>query len=112
MTIKQSFRSYDLGISTFPQGLRQVYVSKKGVITFSWNEVECEQKNGVVLGHEIKLYSDEQVYTRKVFGSSTTVAILPQRKFHSSLPKAISVAAFNEAGVGSHCPPVNISQLG
>ena len=115
MTIKRYFPPYDLGISAFPQGLKQVYiynVSKKGIIAFSWNEVECEQRNGAVIGYEIKLYFDEHVYTRRVDGSLTTVAILRQWKSNSSFPKAISVAAINEAGAGSHCPPVNISQLG
>ena len=113
MTLKHFFLSYDLGIPAFPRGLKQVFIiPKKGIIAFSWNEVECEERNGVVVGYEVKLYSDEQVCTKRVFGTFTTVPTLPQWASNFSFPKAISVAAFNEAGIGSHCPPVNISELG
>ena len=107
------FHFLDLGISAFPQGLKQERnISQTGGITFSWKEVDCEQRNGVLLGYEIKLYYDEQVCTGRVVQSITTFTIPPLRKPELCFPKAISVAAINEVGVGNHCPPVNVTLLG
>ena len=113
MTFKLTLSFFDLGISAIPQDLKQVHnMSKIGGITFSWKAVDCEQKNGVLLGYEIKLYNGEQVYTRTVFESGTIFTILPQWKPELCFPKAISVAAINEVGVGNHCLPVNIDLSG
>ena len=74
--------------------------------------MECEQRNGALLGYEIKLYYDEETHTEVVVKSVTTFTILPQLKPKLFLPKAISVAAINEVGVGDHCPPVNVNLSG
>ena len=83
-----------------------------GGITFSWRSVERAQRNGVLLGYEVKMYSDEKVYTQTVPEYMTTFTILQESKHRFSFPNAISVAAINEVGVGNHCPPVNINQSG
>ena len=102
----------DLGISVYNQGLKQEYdISKVGSIKFSWKEVECEQRSGVFIGYEIKLYFDEDVYTRKVAGSVTTYTIQPEEWPGFCFPNAISVAAINGIAV-THCPPVEISLVG
>ena len=108
-----SFAFHNLGISAIPQGLKQeCNMFQTEGITFSWKKVDCEQRNGLFFGYEIKLYYDEEVYTRRVVESITTFTILPQWKPELCFPKAISVAAINEVGVGDHCPPVNISLSG
>ena len=113
MTFKLTLSFHALGINAVPQDLKQVHnMSKIGGIIFNWKAVECEQRNGVLLGYEIKLYSDEQVYSRTVVESGTIFTILPQWKPDFHFPKAISVAAINEVGVGNHCPPVNIDLSG
>ena len=113
ITLKITFPFYDLGISAVPQGLKQEFnKSKIGGTTFIWKELDCEQRNGVLLGYEIKLYYDKEVLTRRVVESVTTFTILPQWKPEFSFPKAISVAAVNEVGVGNHCPPVKINLSG
>ena len=113
ITFKLTFLLYDLGITAFPQHLKQEYnMSKTGGIIFSWKALDCEQRNGLLLGYEIKLYNDEQVYTRSVVESVTIFIIRPQWKPDFHFPNAISVAAINEVGVGSHCPPVSIDLSG
>ena len=65
------FAFYELGISSFPQALKQEFnipVCEARGIVFSWNEMNCEQRNGVLLGYEIKLYFDEEVSTGRVVG--------------------------------------------
>ena len=74
--------------------------------------MDCEQRNGVLLGYEIKLYYDEEVCTERVVTPITTFTIPPQWKPELCFPKAISVAAINEVGVGNHCPPVNVTLSG
>ena len=74
--------------------------------------MQCEERNGVLLGYEIKLYYDKQVYTTEVAESVTMFTIVPQLFPEFSFPDAISVAAINEVGTGSHCPPVNINSSG
>ena len=104
---------YDIGVSAFPEGLKQEYnVSKGGGITFSWKEVERDQRNGLLLGYEIKLYYDQQVYTTEKIDTIPAFTILPHWKPEFCFPNAISVAAFNEVGVGNHCPPLNINLSG
>ena len=87
-------------------------ISQTEGITFSWKEVDCEQRNGLLLGYEIKLDYGEEVCTRRVVESITTFTILRPWKPELCFPKAISVAAINEVGVGDHCPPVNIKLSG
>ena len=87
-------------------------MSKIQDITFSWKALDCEQRNGYLQGYEIKLYNDEKVYTRTVVDSVTTFTVVPQWMPEISFPKAISVAAINEVGVGDHCPPVSIDLSG
>ena len=109
--VPYNFPFYNAGISAFPQGL-ELNMSKLGGVTFSWNEMQCEQRNGVLLGYEIKLYYDKGVYTTRVVASVTMFTIVPQWLPEFSLPKAISVAAINEVGAGIHCPPVNVNLSG
>ena len=87
-------------------------MSKTRGVTFTWKAVNCEQRNGLLLGYEIKLYYDDKVCTKRVVESVTTFTILPQWKPELCFPKAISVAAINEVGVGDHCPPVNLNLSG
>ena len=113
ITIKLTLPFCDLGISAYPQDLKQENdISKAGGITFSWKELDCEQRNGVLLGYEIKLYYDDDVYTGRVVESVTTFTIQPNWMLKFSFPKAISVAAINEVGVGNHCPPVKVNLIG
>ena len=110
LVFKWTFPFCDLGIFAIPQCLKQESdISKKGGITFSWKEIDCEQMNGVFLGYEIKLYYRNKVCTEKVDVSVTTFTVQPNWKPKFSFPKAISVAVINEVGVGSHCPPVKIN---
>ena len=103
---------HDVGISTYPQDLKEVFhITQRGV-TFSWTKIECEPRNGALLGYEIKLYYDHKVRTERVAESVTTFTIQARSKRRLYFPKAISVAAVNEAGVGVHCPPVTIYQSG
>ena len=115
ITIKLTSPFYDVEISSFPKDLKQdieYNTSKTGGITFSWKELECEHWNGVLHGYEIKLYSDDEVCTKTVVKSVTSFTILPQWNPELCFPRAISVAAINQFGVGIHCPPVNITLSG
>ena len=101
------------GVCGFPQDLRQISNDPKtGEVTFVWKEMECEQWNGLLLGYEVKVYFDEEVLVETLLKSVTTYVTSPQWKPKISLPKAISVAAINELGVGDHSPPVKISSSG
>ena len=102
-----------LGFSDFPKELKQVCSdSKTGRVKFVWRDIECEQVNGILLGYEVKLYYDKETYTESVIESVNSYTILPQEKHKFLLPKAISVAAISELGVGDHSPPVNINSTG
>ena len=81
-----------------------------GDVTFDWRDIDCEQVNGALLGYEVKLYYDDgQTRTERVLESVTTYTISPQLKHDYVFPRAISVAAINQLGVGNHSPPVNIN---
>ena len=101
------------GVPGFPQGLKQIHQDcKKGSVTFGWNKTDCEQTNGVLLGYEVRLYYDKGTRTERMNESVTTYTVSTQQKPKDSLPKAISVAAVNEFGVGDHSPPVKIKPFG
>ena len=85
---------------------------KVGSVTFGWKTIECEQISGALLGYEVKLYYDEETCTEKVPKSVNMYTISPRSKHNFSLPKAISIAAVNELGVGAHSPPVKINPSG
>ena len=109
--LKNFFRFcfWPVGVSSYPQELKQICSDPNtGSVTFSWRVIECKQVNGILLGYEVKLYYGEETCTERVIESMTTYTILPRRKHKFLLPKAISVAAINEVGVGNHSPPVNI----
>ena len=91
---------------------QEYHIAQSRGITFSWRKIECEQRNGVLLGYEIMLYYDDRVLTARVAEPVTTFTILPQLNSRLYFPKAISVAAINEVGVGNHCPPVTIDLFG
>ena len=104
---------YNLGITAVPQGLKQVNsVSEGRGVMFSWKEMQCKERNGVLLGYEIKLYCGRQVHTTTVVESETMFTVVPQWRTKFSYPKAISVAAMNELGAGNHCPRVKINLSG
>ena len=83
-----------------------------GEVTFGWKEIESEQINGVLLGYEVKVYFEEHIHIERLPKSFTTYTTSPQRKHKLLLPRAISVAAINELGVGDHSPLVQINQSG
>ena len=86
---------------------------QSGSVTFGWSEVECKEMNGVLLGYEVKLYYDEEeTHTERLIDSVTTYTIARHSKPQRPLPKAISVAAINQLGVGDHSPPVRINPSG
>ena len=109
-----NFKSFSFsGVPGFPQGLKQIHQDcEMGSVTFGWNKIDCEQTNCVLLGYEVRLYYDEGTHTERMNESVTTYSVLPQQKPKVSLPKAISVAAVNELGVGDHSPPVKIKPFG
>ena len=99
-------------VSGFPQDLRLISTntSTKSVV-FGWNQISCEQINGVLLGYEVKIYYDSRIQTVRVTDRVTyTISVKNRQKF--SFPKAISVAAVNELGVGDHSPALSINQSG
>ena len=101
------------GVCGYPQGLRGVCNDpEEGSITFGWKAVDCERMNGLLLGYEVKLHYDEETRTERVVESVTTYTISPLTKPGWSYPKAISVAAVNEVGVGDYSPPVKIDTSG
>ena len=101
------------GVSGFPQDLKQISNDPKtGTIVFSWEKIACEHINGVLLGYEVKVYFDEHIHIQRLIESVTTYTVSPQWKPKFSRPKAISVAAINEIGVGDHSPPLKINASG
>lgn len=88
------------GPSGYPTGL---HVSDETVqsLTFTWNPLECQFRNGRLTGYELRFYStynDVQIFyttdTRATFGNLR----------NSSSGYGLSVAAVNQAGTGDHSP--------
>lgn len=79
-------------------------------VIFAWSKVECDKINGALLGYECTVYFDTYTHTESVVASiSSYIVSVPA---FQSVPRAFSVAAVNEVGIGDHCPPVNLPNIG
>ena len=97
----------------FPQDFKEIHSHfETGTVTFGWKEIECDRRNGVLLGYELKLFYDDEIYTDRVTASVTCYTVVPKPRHQFFLPKAISVAAINELGVGDYSPPLTINRFG
>ena len=100
-------------ISAFPQDLKLITVNADvQTATFGWKQIPCDQRNGVLLGYEVKLHYESGFRTSRVSDRQSTYTISTRRKYNNSFPEAISVAGINEVGVGDHSPPLNLNQYG
>ena len=77
-----------------------------------WNDLACENWNGPLLGYECNIYFSNFTLTERVVASVTNYTIQLFLEKEHLLPKAFSIAAVNVVGVGAHCPPLDISDLG
>ena len=72
-------------------------------MTFQWQPLECFEENGPITGYYYRVYYNLVDYVEGLVGSNKAVLTL----LHINI-QAFSVAAMNEAGIGEHCPPVQI----
>ena len=72
-------------------------------VTFQWNELKCHEENGPITGYEYRLYHTQFHCTDGKVDRNTTTYTL-----YDTSVQAFSVAAINEAGIGEHCPPLQI----
>ena len=101
------------GICSIPQGLKLIHSDvETGSLKFGWNEIECEQRNGALLGYELKLFYSDKICTERVTASVTAYTVVPKSKPQNSMPSAISVAAINQVGVGDYSLPLKINPVG
>ena len=69
-------------------------------------------ENGVVLGYECKIYYDYKIMIEKVSKSVTTLTVRVSQNPKNDLPRAVSVAAILDSGVGKHSPLLRINLPG
>lgn len=79
-------------------------------VTFGWSNVECDKINGRLLGYECKFHFDNCTHIQRVVASITNYTISVPA--FEAVPRAFSVAAINQVGVGDHCPQVALPKLG
>ena len=102
-----------LEASGYPQDVRLVSSNWiKGHIKFSWHELDCDKHNGWLLGYECTTYFDNFCHTENVPAHVTSYTLSLYSFELITLPRAFSVAAINNAGVGDHCPPLNLTSMG
>ena len=75
-------------------------------LVFSFSKVDCEELNGPLTGYEYKVTRDDKESVFKLDPEETTCTCMLNMKGITTC--FVSVAAINEAGVGKHCPPVNV----
>ena len=72
-------------------------------MTFEWQPLECFEENGPIIGYSYRVYSNFVHYMEGLLGRNKTVLTV----WHTNI-QAFSVAAMNDAGIGEHCPPVQV----
>ena len=75
-------------------------------VTVEWQPLECFQENGPITGYNYRIYRNFVDYTEGLVGVNKTGL----RVMNTYIcMQAFSVAAINKAGIGDHCPPVQIA---
>ena len=75
-------------------------------VTLEWQPLECFEENGPIIGYNYRIYKNLVDYRGYVVGRNITVLTLM-----NTYMQAFSVAAINKAGIGEHCPPVQITSF-
>ena len=88
--------------SSYPPDL-MITAKTSSFITFQWSKLKCHQENGPITGYQYRVYRDLFQYTEGTIDQSTTTYTV----FDTTM-LSFSVAAMNEAGIGEHCPPLQI----
>ena len=65
--------------------------------------MNCHEENGPITGYEYRLYHTLLPYTDGTVDQNTTTYTI-----YDTNVEAFSVAAINEAGIGEHCPLLQI----
>ena len=73
------------------------------LVTFQWKELACYEEKGPITGYQYRVYYNFNYYEEGIVDRSTTMITLPYNNM-----QGFSVAAINEAGIGVHCPPVEV----
>ena len=76
------------------------------MVTFRWKDLPCFEKNGPITGYHYRVYYFPDFYYEGKVNGSTNMITLSYDNMQS-----FSVAAANEAGIGSYCPPLEIPYL-
>ena len=72
-------------------------------VTFQWKELECYEENGPITGYRYRVYYNLSYYTEGEVDKNTTMVSL----LHNNM-EGFSVAAMNTAGMGEHCPTIQV----
>ena len=91
--------------SCCPSDLEVVDVTRT-FLAFSFNGQDCEDLNGPLTGYEYKVLRDGKETIDIIDPETTTCVCMLDMNGVSSC--SVSVAAINAAGVGKHCPPVDV----
>ena len=88
--------------SGYPSEL-QIIMQTSLTVTFQWKALECYEENGPIIGYHYRAYQDLFHYDEGTANwNATTISLI------SSNLKSFSLAAMNEAGIGEHCPPIEV----
>lgn len=102
-----------VGITGYPQHLKIIRRdSRLRTVQLGWDELQYDRYNGALIGYDCTTYYDKFAATKRVHFYETAFTVSFPKEPGSPSPRAFSVAAVNEVGVGDHCPPVNITDFG
>ena len=90
------------GPSGYPSEL-QVISQTSSVVSFQWKELECYEQNGPITGYNYRVYYNLSYHTEGEVDRNTTMVTL----LHNNM-QGFSVAAMNKAGMGKHCPTIQV----
>lgn len=97
------------GPSTYPPSL-QVNKRERSLLSFVWQQLECADQNGPIIGYECRLYVDSHFSKRLYVGDAANTSItIPD--LSSCTSYSLSVAAVNEGGTGDHSPLLETSTM-
>lgn len=92
----------------YPSNVR-ILSSTRHTLSLTWDEVNCYERNGLIIGYQCRLYSNHTHYTTNILGFGVKLPIQISLAMNITI-LAISVAAVNDVGVGPYSKPVGVNE--
>ena len=91
----------------YPSNIR-ILSSERSNLILTWDELNCYERNGPIIGYQYRLYINHTHYTSDMVKFDVKLPIQLSVRNHITV-LAISIAAVNDVGVGFYSEPIGVN---